>query len=212
MSNLEQSVYEIPDYKPAGKLQQGSEEDPLQKKEKPKVKLGKKTESTSGSFSVQKDEKPKEEILSHTKDSGTASGKSQEVVGLTGEGTGDEIYAVVSHMPLFPGCEENLIYSIRKKCSEKKLREFLQYNLKYPGAAVKNKTEGTVLIQFIVEKNGTVSNIKILQDIGDGCGIEARRVVELMNNMNSRWSPGLQKGEHAVRVQYTLPVVFSSRR
>ncbi|MBK9271218.1 MAG: TonB family protein [Saprospiraceae bacterium] len=128
------------------------------------------------------------------------------------EGTGDEIFGYVSNMPLFPGCEnQEWNYSERKKCSDKKLRDFLKYNLKYPSQAIKNNTEGTVLIQFIVEKNGFVSDVKILQDIGDGCGAEARRVVEMMNNMNQKWTPGLQKGQHPVRVQYTLPVVFEGR-
>lgn len=60
----------------------------------------------------------------------------------------------------------------------KKSERFLKTNLRYPNLAVQNKTEGTVMVQFIVEKNGTVSNVKILQDIGDGCGEEARRVIE----------------------------------
>ena len=100
---------------------------------------------------------------------------------------------------------------MRKKCAEFKLHEFLKNNLRYPNLAVQKGTQGTVFAQFVVEKDGTISNIKILQDIGDGCGYEARRVIELMNTMTQRWTPGIQSN-HPVRVQYTLPIVFQGRQ
>ena len=89
--------------------------------------------------------------------------------------------------------------------------QFLKNNLRYPNLAVQKGTQGTVFAQFVVEKDGTISNIKILQDIGDGCGYEARRVIELMNTMTQRWTPGIQSN-HPVRVQYTLPIVFQGRQ
>ncbi|HRG33975.1 MAG: TonB family protein [Saprospiraceae bacterium] len=165
--------------------------------------------SASSTPKVVKEETPP--IEESSKDTGLNSGK-EESPGQAGEGTGtEEVFRYVSHMPLFPGCEQlDISYAERRKCAEKSLRDFLRTNLRYPNLAVQNKTEGTVMVQFIVEKNGTVSNIKILQDIGDGCGQEARRVIELMNGMNRKWTPGLQ-GQTAVRVQYTLPVVFTAR-
>lgn len=124
----------------------------------------------------------------------------------------EEIVTFIHQMPLFPGCEnESSPYSQKKKCAEYKLQEFLKNNLRYPNLAIQRGTQGTVFAQFVVEKDGSISNIKILQDIGDGCGYEARRVIELMNTMTQRWSPGIQSN-HPVRVQYTLPIVFQGRQ
>ena len=119
-----------------------------------------------------------------------------------------QVYKFVSQMPVFAGCEElGGTYFEKKKCSEQRLLGFLKSNLKYPTQALRNKTEGVVLIQFIVEKNGSISNIIVIKDIGDGCGSETTRVLELMNTMKLYWTPGHQ-GANSVRVQYTLPVEF----
>ncbi|MEO6190033.1 MAG: energy transducer TonB [Saprospiraceae bacterium] len=119
-----------------------------------------------------------------------------------------QVYKIVSQMPVFAGCEElGGTYLEKKKCSEQRLLGFLKSNLKYPTQALRNKTAGVVLIQFIVEKNGSISNIIVLKDIGDGCGSETTRVLELMNTMKLYWTPGHQ-GANSVRVQYTLPVEF----
>ena len=59
-------------------------------------------------------------------------------------------------------------------------------------------------MQFVVEKNGSVGNVKILRDIGGGCGAEAVRVVKSM----PKWKPGKQRGQ-AVRTQFQLPVSFN---
>ncbi len=123
------------------------------------------------------------------------------------DGSG-QVFNRVSQMPIFAGCDQ-MSGSIaeKKKCSEQRLLGFLKSNIKYPAQAIRNKTEGIVILQFIVEKNGSISNIEIRQDIGDGCGAEARRVIELLNSLKLYWSPGLQ-GSVPVRVQYTLPVEF----
>jgi len=207
---LVMAEYQLPEYLPAKGPPAGVKKEEV-KTEKLKPVKEKTTKKTSETPKVAK-ENPVEEKSDQTEieDSDQEEGNSGKAE--TGTGTGDEIFGFVSNMPLFPGCENvEWGYSERKKCSDKKLRDFLKYNLRYPALALKNKTEGTVLVQFIVEKNGYVSDVKILQDIGDGCGAEARRVVEMMNNMNQRWSPGLQKGQVPVRVQYTLPVVFIGR-
>ena len=67
--------------------------------------------------------------------------------------------------------------------------------------------EGMVVISFIVEKDGSVSNIKILRDPGAETGTEAKRVVQLMQQQGIKWVPGYQRGR-PVRVQYNLPVRF----
>lgn len=80
--------------------------------------------------------------------------------------------------------------------------KYLKKNLRYPDRAVENKTSGTVYLSFVVEKDGSVNDIKVLKAVGDGCEEEAIRVVKKM-----KWNPGKAKG-HPVRVQFTLPVKF----
>jgi len=82
--------------------------------------------------------------------------------------------------------------------------EFLRQNLKYPEAARKNNVQGKVIISFIVEKDGSLSDIKVLRDIGYGAGDEAIRVMKL----SPKWNPGNQNGR-LVRVMYTIPISFS---
>lgn len=80
--------------------------------------------------------------------------------------------------------------------------KFLQKNLRYPSIAVENRTSGTVYLSFVVEKDGSVSDINVMKAIGDGCEEEAIRVVKKM-----KWNPG-KTGGHPVRVKFTLPVKF----
>jgi protein TonB len=92
-------------------------------------------------------------------------------------------------------------------CGSKKLLEFIYKNIKYPAIARENGVEGTVVVQFVVEKDGSIEAAKVVRDIGAGCGEESLRVVELMNKKNLKWTPGKQRGR-AVRVQFNLPVKF----
>jgi periplasmic protein TonB len=85
--------------------------------------------------------------------------------------------------------------------------EFIYRQVRYPALARENGIEGTVVIVFVVEPDGTLTNIRIARDIGGGCGEEAQRIVELMNAMPERWTPGKVGGE-AVRVQYNFPLKF----
>jgi protein TonB len=77
-------------------------------------------------------------------------------------------------------------------------------NLKYPEIAKDNRTEGTVYVSFIVETDGSVSNVEVLKRVGDGCTEEAVRVVNLLKG----WTPGIKNGK-AVRVPCTLPIKFT---
>jgi periplasmic protein TonB len=99
-------------------------------------------------------------------------------------------YSVVEDMPEFPGGEEARI-------------KFLSKNLKYPEKAREKSIEGTVYVQFVVEKDGSLTNIKVKRGIGGGCDEECLRVVKLM----PKWKPGKQNGKE-VRVQYMLPIKF----
>jgi protein TonB len=120
----------------------------------------------------------------------------------------EEIFKVVEEMPRFPGCEDQGGTTQEKKaCADKKMLEFIYKNIKYPAIARENGVEGTVVIQFVVEKDGAISDAKIVRDIGAQCGQESLRVVNLMNSENLKWIPGKQRGR-PVKVQFNLPVKF----
>ena len=120
----------------------------------------------------------------------------------------EEIFRVVEEMPRFPGCEDMSASREEKKaCADKKMLEFIYSHIRYPAIARDNGIEGTVVVQFVVDKDGRVSESQVLRDVGGGCGAEAMRIVKLMNEMNERWAPGKQRGI-PVRVMFTLPVRF----
>jgi periplasmic protein TonB len=97
-------------------------------------------------------------------------------------------------MPAFPGGQNGLT-------------KYLQNHLNYPSEAKENGIEGQVVIQFIVDEYGHISDIKILRDIGGGCADEAIRVIKGM----PAWKPGEQNGQ-TVKVYYTLPISFQLSR
>jgi TonB family protein len=99
-------------------------------------------------------------------------------------------FDVVEQMPEFPGGMPELM-------------KFLQENVKYPEEAMKNGIQGRVLIQFIVEKDGSISEAKVIKKVNELLDAEALRVIGEM----PKWTPGKQKGE-AVRAKFTLPVTF----
>ena len=102
----------------------------------------------------------------------------------------EEIFTVVEKMPEFPGGLEALF-------------TFINSNINYPHSAKIKNIQGTVFVQFVVEKNGAISNPKVIRSLDDDCDKEALRVVRLMPN----WTPGTQRGK-AVMVRYTLPIKF----
>ena len=83
------------------------------------------------------------------------------------------------------------------------LTQFVSQNLKYPETAVADNIQGRVLVQFIVDTDGSVTDAEIVQGIGGGCDEEALRVVRAM----PRWKPGFQNGR-AVAAYFTLPITF----
>jgi protein TonB len=119
----------------------------------------------------------------------------------------EEIFKVVEEMPRFPGCENEATSEARKACADKKMLEFIYKNIKYPAIARENGVEGTAVITFVVEKDGTIADARVVRDIGAQCGTESLRVVNLMNEQNIKWIPGKQRGR-SVRVQFNLPVRF----
>ena len=112
-----------------------------------------------------------------------------------------EIFKVVEQMPLFGGCSD-------RACSDKAVMTYIQKNIKYPMIARENGVSGRVYVQFVVERDGSVTEITVVRDIGAGCGEAAAKVIHDMNSLAQGWQPGLQRGK-AVRVLYTLPVSFT---
>lgn len=104
--------------------------------------------------------------------------------------TKDEAFAVVEQMPEFPG-------------GMKELMTYLKDNIKYPKAAQDKKVQGRVIVQFVVEKDGTPTEFEIMRSVNPDLDAEALRVLGEM----PKWKPGMQKGQ-AVRVKFTVPVSF----
>lgn len=120
----------------------------------------------------------------------------------------EEIFKVVEQMPRFPGCENEIGDNRDKEsCAKEKMLQFIYQNLTYPQEARDAKLEGMCVVQFVVNTKGAVTEIKTVRDIGQGCGKAASEVVHLMNQMDERWTPGMQRGK-TVKVLYTLPVRF----
>jgi len=116
----------------------------------------------------------------------------------------DEIFTIVQDMPRFPGCENiGGTNNEKKKCSDKKMLEYIYTRVKYPSEARKKKIEGTAMAAFVVEKDGSITNAKLKRDLGGGCGKEFLRVINSM----PRWMPGRQRNQ-PVRVQLLLPMKF----
>ncbi len=109
---------------------------------------------------------------------------------VSAQDTGEEIFTVVEDPPVFPG-------------GNQAISAYFGQNIVYPQSAMKDKVEGTVFVTFVVEKDGSVSNVKILKGIHPDCDAEVIRVVSAM----PAWTPGKQRGK-PVRVQFYLPVAF----
>ena len=100
------------------------------------------------------------------------------------------IFQVVEEMPEFPGGMSEAM-------------KFLAKNIKYPVAAQQAKIEGRVIVQFVVERDGSISDIHAMRGVNPDLDAEAIRVVSLM----PKWKPGKQRGK-AVAVKYTMPIMF----
>ncbi len=102
----------------------------------------------------------------------------------------EEVFVVVEEQAEFPGGLDSMY-------------AFIQKNLKYPELAKEKGIEGRVFVSFIIEKDGSISNVKILRGIGGGCD---EAVVEMIKNM-PKWKPAKQRGK-PVRCQFNLPINF----
>lgn len=102
----------------------------------------------------------------------------------------NKVFDVVEELPSFPGGQGALM-------------AWLNDNIKYPVVAAENGIQGKVIVQFVVGKNGSISNVKVLRSVDPSLDKEAVRVVSNMPN----WTPGKQNGA-SVNVRFTLPVTF----
>ena len=108
----------------------------------------------------------------------------------TGE---DEVFTVVEEVPTFPG-------------GMSALKRWLSKNLKYPMIAQENGIQGTVMVQFVVWKDGTIKDVQLVRGVDASLDKEATRLVKAM----PKWKPGKQRGR-AVSARFTLPVTFKLR-
>ena len=106
------------------------------------------------------------------------------------ESPADDAFDVVEQMPEYPG-------------GPKALMEFLNNNVQYPAEAEKAGIQGRVIATFVVEKDGSISNAKVVKSVDPLLDAEALRVIGAMPN----WKPGMQNGK-VVRVKYTVPLSF----
>jgi TonB family protein len=115
---------------------------------------------------------------------------------------GDKRHTDVDEMPYFPGCDEPTLTK-KRSCSDKKMLEHIFTNIKYPKEAQKEDAEGMVVVKFIVEKDGQLTNPKILRSVHPKCDEEVLRLVNEMPN----WIPAVKDGKK-VAVEFKLPVKF----
>ena len=106
------------------------------------------------------------------------------------EAVEEEIFVVVENMPEFPG-------------GEMALRRYINTAIKYPTIAQENGIQGKVFINFVVDRDGSISNAKIFRGVDPSIDKEALRVVMSL----PKWKPGMQRGK-TVRVSYTVPISF----
>ena len=138
---------------------------------------------------IKEEIKPETEVEDAKTDSLGGSGGGDDKEG-TGPGEDTGIYTTIDVYPRFPGGDQARFY-------------FLRSNIHYPDAAVKAGIQGVVMVVFVIEPNGTISNIEVSKGIGGGCDEEAIRVVKIM----PLWEPGKRSGK-AVRVLVRMPIVF----
>nr|WP_298630850.1 energy transducer TonB [uncultured Porphyromonas sp.] len=103
----------------------------------------------------------------------------------------DHIYEYLEEMPEFPGGQAAMM-------------EWLSKNINYPPIAAENNIQGRVMVSFVVETDGSLSNVRVVRGVDPNLDREAMRLVSMM----PKWKPGMQDGKRA-RARFTLPVQFS---
>ncbi len=118
------------------------------------------------------------------------------------------VWMKVEQMPFFSGCEHlRPADPAKRQCSDKALAAFITSKLVYPDPAAKQNIEGMVVISFTVDGEGNTGNVRVLRDIGGGCGLAAKAVVDAM----PKWEPAVHEGQN-VTARLTLPIQFAFKR
>jgi len=136
-----------------------------------------------------------EEEIEETEIEDTESDEDLEVIEEEEETT-DEVFMVVEDMPRFEGCSD-------ETCTQNKIMQFIGRKTKYPPIAKENNITGRVYVSFVVDKSGSVTDVKILRGVDKYLDAEAVRVVKSL----PKFSPGKQRGK-PVKVQYNVPISF----
>jgi len=154
-------------------------------KEEDEIKLDEveKSNKAVGAFTVEGNDEVGGEVLKAKEEIAAPEPPKQQV-------EENKVFDVVEQMPSFPGGMGALM-------------SWLNQNIKYPVIAAENGVQGRVVVQFVVEKDGSITDVKVAKSVDPSLDKEAARVVSAM----PKWTPGKQNGS-AVRVKYTVPVTF----
>jgi protein TonB len=119
------------------------------------------------------------------------------------EALDDSPLIMAERMPIYGSCEVDEEEEVRRDCTNQNLLKHIYENVKYPPLARESSVEGTVVVSFVVNKSGKIEDIKLVRDIGAGCGNEVERVIRRLGE----FLPGKQNGR-PVSVIYRIPVKF----
>lgn len=121
----------------------------------------------------------------------------------TVEESSDEVFnfAIVENRPVFPGCEKEPTEDAKYDCFQKALLRYVQKEFKFPEMSKKLGSSGRVFVNFVIEKDGSISNVTIARGVDKLLDEEAMRVVKTIPKM----TPAKQRGK-PVRTSYTLPI------
>lgn len=135
---------------------------------------------------------------------GNIVSKTQFRYGESMETKPDTVKKHKEEMPRFPGCENmGLESEALKECAQRKLLDFIYSNIKYPKRSRRKNIQGEAKVQFVIDKDGSITDIKVLRGVAKDIKEE---LISLVNSM-PKWRPGMHDGE-PVGVQFTLPVMF----
>jgi protein TonB len=153
----------------------------------------------------EEEQKTVEELIDKKEDIGNEDKKGNDEAAPTIEENPSELQVIEEPKVVEEKTYE--MFDIQKPPSfpggEAELMKFLNKNIEYPALAKENNIQGVVALTFVVNKDGSVSDVAVVKEIGGGCGKEAVRVVKAM----PKWSAGEANG-HPVKVRFTLPVRF----
>jgi len=124
--------------------------------------------------------------------------------------TPPSVYKVVEEMPRFMSCDSLAIGTEKEweNCTTKNFDNYIYSNLEYPKLARENKVQGICIVSFVINEDGTISDIKLVKGLGSGCDEEVLRVIQKMkNDPELRWTPGRQSGKN-IKILKNIPIQF----